>query len=205
MTKKTRTKLFLLFIAIFFIITPAIAFYAAGYKINLTWPINLKHIIIKTGMIIIETDPTNAKITLNGKTQEKLLNKYFSNDKNYIKTPAKIKNLLPGDYDIKLEIDGYWPWHKKLKIYPGESTAIEGIYLFKKDIPQQIINFKSELSSQSKDNKKIAIINNKELKIIDSNEIISLDYFKCSDAINNQNCDRFNEIFATSSVQKFVD
>ena len=44
-----------------------------------------------------------------------------------------------------------------------------------------------------------------KIKDIDTNEILSVDYFKCNAAVNNQNCDRFNEMFATSSTQKFVD
>ncbi len=44
-----------------------------------------------------------------------------------------------------------------------------------------------------------------KIKDIKTNEIISLDYFKCSESVVSQNCDRFNEMFATSSSQKFVD
>lgn len=44
-----------------------------------------------------------------------------------------------------------------------------------------------------------------KIKDVETKEIISLDYFKCNTAVENQNCDRFNEMFATSSVQKFVD
>jgi hypothetical protein len=43
-----------------------------------------------------------------------------------------------------------------------------------------------------------------KIKNIETNQIINLDYFQCSTAVNDQNCDRFNEMFAVSSVKKFV-
>ncbi len=43
-----------------------------------------------------------------------------------------------------------------------------------------------------------------KIKNIETNQIINLDYFTCSTSINEQNCDRFNEMFAVSSVKKFV-
>ena len=44
-----------------------------------------------------------------------------------------------------------------------------------------------------------------KIKNSDTNQIINLNYFKCSKSNNNQNCDRFNEMFSESSAQKFVD
>lgn len=43
-----------------------------------------------------------------------------------------------------------------------------------------------------------------KVKDLDTNQIVSLSYFKCA-ATNDQNCDRFNKMFAESSSQKFVD
>src|SRR3989344_4788562 len=60
------------------------------------------------------------------------------NKNNFIVTPAKIKNLLPGEYNLSLELNGYSGWQKKLTIYPGSSTFAEDIYLFKNDLPVQI-------------------------------------------------------------------
>ena len=44
-----------------------------------------------------------------------------------------------------------------------------------------------------------------KIKDIETNEIISLDYFKCDTSISSQNCDRFNDMFSDSSSQEFVD
>ncbi len=43
-----------------------------------------------------------------------------------------------------------------------------------------------------------------KIKNLDTNYILNLDYFKCNSAIDGQNCVRFNEMFAVSSVQKFI-
>jgi hypothetical protein len=44
-----------------------------------------------------------------------------------------------------------------------------------------------------------------KVKKIDTNEIISIDYFKCQKWNNEKDCDRFNQMFSSSSSQKFVD
>lgn len=89
----------------------------------------------KTGAFILDSQPQNADIYINGKLQQTLFKQYFSQTESHIKTPAKIKNLLPGEYDIKIELEGYLPWMKKLAILPNTSTYAENIFLFKKSLP----------------------------------------------------------------------
>lgn len=43
-----------------------------------------------------------------------------------------------------------------------------------------------------------------KIKDIETNTIVSFDYFKCNTAINDQNCDKFNDMFKESSSQKFI-
>ncbi len=150
MTKRTRNFLFILFIVIFLILTPLAFFYAAGYKINLSWPIHLNSAIQKTGMFILETEPRGAKIFLNGESQQLFLDKLLFRKENIITTPAKIQGLLPGEYEVRLEKEGYWPWQKQLTIYPGLSTKWENIQLFKKGLPLQISKISHENISKSK-------------------------------------------------------
>jgi hypothetical protein len=52
-----------------------------------------------------------------------------------MKTPAKIKGLMPGEYELRLELPGYWPWNKKISVYPGQITHIQNVKLFKKTLP----------------------------------------------------------------------
>ncbi len=132
MDLKYRRILYIFFILAFFIITPLIWLYASGY--SLTGGFKLE----KTGILILDSKPKGAKIFLNDKLQKKFFNKIISNS-NYIGTPAKIKNLKPGEYEVRLELENYWSWQKKLKIKPGQSTFAEDIILFKKSTPLEII------------------------------------------------------------------
>lgn len=41
--------------------------------------------------------------------------------------------MRAGEYDISLELDGYWPWERRIRIEAGKSTFIEDIELVKQD------------------------------------------------------------------------
>lgn len=129
MTLSTRRFLYITFILLFVTITPLVSLYASGYKLGGGFKVE------KTGILILDTAPREAKIYIDGKPEQKFWRKIFNVDASYIRTPAKIKNLLPGEYFVKMEIDGYWPWQKKLKILPGQSTYAETVTLFKRDVP----------------------------------------------------------------------
>ena len=136
-------------------------FYAAGYKFSLS---GIK--FQRTGTFIFDTKPKGAKIFINGQPQQTFFKKYYSQEKSFIKTPAKIKNLLPGEYNIKFELDSYWPWQKKLTIYPGTSTYAEDIYLFKKNLPILLLPDKINNSQLSPDKNKLTILINKQITIL---------------------------------------
>jgi hypothetical protein len=129
MNQKTRHYLFLFFVLLFCIITPAISLYASGYKINKGFKLQ------KTGILIIDSEPADAKIYIDNKVQQTFLNKILQQNKGFTTTPEKIKNILPGEYKVRVEKENYWPWEKKLTIKSGETTFAEDIRLFKKDLP----------------------------------------------------------------------
>lgn len=133
MSKKIRDCLFWFFVFIFILGTIIISLYASGYKFNLGWPPKLNRLLIKTGMLIIKTQPEGAKIYLSGQKQTDQA--IFSWQKNDLVTPVKIKNVLPGEYTLKLEYPGYLPWQKEIKIYSGQTTFLEDINLFRSDLP----------------------------------------------------------------------
>ncbi len=140
MSLKTRRILFIFFILLFIIITPLVIFYAAGYELSLK---NIKKGgFQKNGMLVLDTLPQGAKIFLNNETQQLFFSKYFSGNDNFVATPAKLKNITPGEYDVKMEKDGYFSWEKKLSVYPGMSTYAEDVILFKKSLPLIVANGK---------------------------------------------------------------
>src|SRR3989339_1238981 len=130
MSLKQRQALFIFFILVFLTATPLISLYAIGYKIGSGFSFQ------KTGMLILDTDPKGAKIHLDGKIQQNFFKRIYAEEQSYIRTPAKIKNLLPGTYDVRVELPGFWPWQKKLTVNPGQSTFAADIRPFKKALPQ---------------------------------------------------------------------
>lgn len=185
MRYKTRQKLFILFVLIFFIITPLIILHAVGYRITLSWPIKFNQILQKTGMFIINTKPKGAIIYLNNKPQQLFFKKYFSKTESYLKTPDKIQNLLPGEYDVQLKLRGHWSWKKKLNIYPGQTTYIEEVYLLKKELPVQIFYTAIQKIAVSPNKKYSAILNNnQQITILDlDNELQILTWPQAQDKV----------------------
>jgi len=132
MSLRARRVLYLSFIMAFLILTPSLIFYSLGYNLKSGFKIE------KSGMLVINTEPKNAKIFIEDKGVQRFWNKILKQNKNFILTPAKIKNIKPGDYKIGITLDGYWPWQKKLTIHPGQTTFAEDIYLFKNNKPALI-------------------------------------------------------------------
>lgn len=119
-------------------LTPYVILYASGYQMDWRHPFS-PTMIQKTGMAIVYSEPSGAFIFLNDKKQ-KTLNFSLNQKNSVIKTPAKIKNLLPGSYELKVDLPGYWAWSRRIIIYPGQITHILDIDLFRKDLPMLVIN-----------------------------------------------------------------
>lgn len=133
MSKKIRDYIFFIFIVLFIVGTTLVSLYASGYKFNLGWPPRFNRLLVKTGMIAVDSLPSGATIYLN----DQPLSDFSFNpwNKNYLTTAAKIRNVLPGEYTLRLERDGYLPLNKKVSVYSGQTTAVEDINLFRSDLP----------------------------------------------------------------------
>ncbi len=162
MNLKTRRIIFIFFVLAFLIISTFAISYASGYKLTLKGKL-----IEKTGMLILDTKPRGAKIYLNGQPRQLLLKKYFDEKNSYITTPAKIKNLAPGEYEVKMELSGYSIWQKKLEVKGGVSTFAEDVYLFKKDLPIILAEGNINQISFSPNNEYLAITSEKEAYLIE--------------------------------------
>ena len=172
MSLRQRRILYIFFIFLFLIITPAVSLYANGYKLGGGFSIQ------KTGILILDSDPENAKIYLNDKIQQRFFKKIYAKEKSYINTPAKIKNLIPGEYNVRIELEKYWPWEKKLTVNSGQSTFAEDIRLFKKELP--ILLHKDEINTLkfTPDNKNLIALSSNQATIINTSQkkIISFDF-----------------------------
>ncbi len=89
----------------FLIVAPVIVMYVRG----ITYDFN-KKTFISTGIFAIRTDPQDAKIFIDKKISRK--------------KSGDIKFLIPGEYAINIQKDGYFPWNKRLNIEPGQVTWV---------------------------------------------------------------------------------
>lgn len=148
MTKKTRDWLFGIFVFLFVIITITLSLYATGYRLNLTWPLRLNKVLVKTGTLTLNTTPEGATVLINS---ENKINSIFPliNSQKILFTPVKIKNLLPGNYVVSFNLTGYWPYEKELRVIPEQTTFLEDVILFKKSVPLNIFKTKIQDISYS--------------------------------------------------------
>lgn len=93
-----------LFITIFIICTPIAVLYALGYKFDLS-----TRQITKTGSLMTRSEPTRSLIYIDDKLQS-------------ARTGGSIRFLLPGDYNLKIDREGYQSWTKRLSIKSGLVT-----------------------------------------------------------------------------------
>jgi len=163
MNLKTRKILSWFFLAAFFLITPAVIFYALGYKIN---PRSFR--LQKTGTLIVESKPRGAAVYLDGKAREQTFGLFSFNKNIPLRTPVKIKNLLPHDYELETVLDGYWPRREKIKIEGGRNTIIDNAILIKKILPLLSREGETKFSSVSPDGKKLFFQNELGYWIVDS-------------------------------------
>lgn len=107
-----RRLLFFLAIIGFLIITPLIVLYAYGFRYDFE-----QRRITQVGMITVKSIPRTVDIFINDKLRAR-------------RTYARIRDLMPKDYAVKLQKDGYTAWEKKLTVEPGTVTAIKHARLF---------------------------------------------------------------------------
>jgi WD40 repeat protein len=145
MSLRVRRIIYLIFILIFVVITPLIILYTAGYRYNFK-----KNKIQKTGILILKSNPKDASIYLNNQIQKE-------------KTPARIANLLPEDYSVRLEKENFYPWQKKLTVKSKLTTFAEDIILFKKGLPAEVKIGQINSISLSPDEKKLIYTTDQDL------------------------------------------
>ncbi len=120
LTRKVRLLIMSFLITIFFVISPIVIMYTAGYR----WD-NINKEIKQTGVLSIDINPKNTEVFLNDiKIQKKL--------------PIYLPNRAPGSYKIKLTLNGYKTWEKDIEIESKKTTYIKNITLFKDNLPTKV-------------------------------------------------------------------
>lgn len=169
MNKNFKNGLFYFFIIVFVFGTVILSIYASGYKFNLKLPLDFNRLLIKTGALNVNSNPRGAVIFLNGK--EIPSDDWQPWKKSYLTTPAKIKNLLPGNYELVIEKDGYWPFKSTVKVESGLTAFFEDVSLFKADSPTM-----KTIGDESNEEEEITLShNNRFLYLKTSAQIINLE------------------------------
>jgi len=159
MTLLKRRFLFFGFVILFFVLIPIVLLYATGHTIN--WR---RLQLEKTATILIDSEPNNATILFNGRRLPATFLNFFGHTNN-LTTNARIKNLAPGEYTVRLEHDGYWPWEEQILLSPGEAYNFGTVNLYRRSEPA-LVMAKNGRIEFSNDKKNVAFIDKKNLTII---------------------------------------
>ncbi|HRY60511.1 MAG TPA: hypothetical protein P5096_03980 [Patescibacteria group bacterium] len=133
---------------IFSIICLGIIFYASGYRFN---PKSKR--IEKTGMLLIDYKENGLKVFLDKKEITMQMSKTIS----LASSARYVANVLPGEYDMELKVDGKAAYDEHIVIRPELITQISNLVLLPESIKDEVIasdNF--AVYKISPDNKKVA-------------------------------------------------
>ncbi len=71
---------------------------------------------VKTGLIYVSANPPNAQVIIDGVAAHET-------------TPTVIRDLIPGEHDIAINLQGYAPWRKKVPVTGNKATALDNVLL----------------------------------------------------------------------------
>src|SRR5258706_2426894 len=108
-----RKIFFYTLVLLFFILLPLLLLHALGYR----WDAKTKT-LTQTGLISVKSYPEGAEVKINGKVLKKTI-------------PASM-NLVPGTYELELNLKNYWQYKKNVEIYPKKVSRLEDVLLFPK-------------------------------------------------------------------------
>lgn len=163
MALKYRRLIFAFFTLLFCFLVPVVLLYATGHTIN--WR---RFSLEKTATILIDSEPSGAAIFLNGKPATSSLLDIFTPQAAL--TQARIKDLAPGEYVIRLENYGYWPWEERIRLAPGEALNLGTVRLFSQNKPELIKAGIVDQSVASPQGSYLALLDKTTLTIINTDK-----------------------------------
>ncbi len=152
-----RRLIVITLILVFLILAPSLVFYSMGYRYNLK-----EHRIQRVGIIVVTHSPRDAQTLVDGQ-QIPTLDAFLGTD--------RMRDLLPGTYNVKVSKEGYQDWQKELRVQPEIATMARYVMLFRNEAE---INRLSEISDTysekivSEDKNQIALLKyNDNLPVIE--------------------------------------
>lgn len=117
-------------IVLFFIISPLVLLYTAGYRYD--WKTGE---VRETGVISIDIKPVDATVMLNGV----VINKQM---------PIRLANRAPGRYTLTIQKPGYHTLTKDIEVESKQTTYVRDVPLFKDTLPEEIFDATIDESTQ---------------------------------------------------------
>lgn len=109
-------------IATFFIISPILILYTAGYRYNVA-----ERTIVQTGVLSIDVRPHDAAVFVNDVSVHKRM-------------PLRLSNRTPGQYRVRIEASGYHAWETTVPVESKRTTYIRNLALLEDTAPKTIFN-----------------------------------------------------------------
>lgn len=107
LSRGMRRKYLIALSILFFFITPALIYYASGYRFTDSFTLN------RTGGLYIMTGESGVRIYVNGELYK---------ESNTFQKNILVQDLKPGRFSITTEKDGNLAWKKELDVYPEMVT-----------------------------------------------------------------------------------
>ncbi len=120
MRLRTQSIIAAIFGLLFVVSVPLVLLHTAGYRINLRTR-RLEH----TGLLLARSVPKDAAIFLDGVPQPE-------------RTPARLSLLLPREYILRVQKDGYQAWSKTVRVESNRTTFADDILLFPSQLPERV-------------------------------------------------------------------
>lgn len=122
MMRLFRRILFFAFLILYLVATPMTILYALGYL----YQPGSERGLTKSGLISLGTTPEGARVFVGGSRFTR-------------RTPTVIRDLLPGDYSIRLTLRDHQPWSGTVRVEAEKATVLEPIVLLPASlIPQRV-------------------------------------------------------------------
>ncbi|PIR42922.1 hypothetical protein CO058_00160 [candidate division WWE3 bacterium CG_4_9_14_0_2_um_filter_35_11] len=139
----------LITVASLILITSGTVLYSEGWRINLSGESSkltdgTTSRVHKTGMIAVRSIPNGAKV--------------YINDVLTTATDDTIASLVPGDYKVRVEHDGFESWEKTLTVYPELVTDITAVLVLQSPRLEPLTNADVKAFSQSSNQNNIAFL-----------------------------------------------
>ena len=143
MIKRTRTAIFIVLIIAFLTIAPLTVLYCLGWRFDFE-----TRKITQPGMFYFKAWPRNCQIYINGDIKKKT-DIFFGS--------VLIENMLPDNYNVEINKEGYHSWKKNLLISKREVTEAKNVTLIPQNPAIGLISKNIESFFFSPDEKKIIL------------------------------------------------